>query len=71
MYFLLKCSKYLLVKNYSCTSKGNCAEQNEKQKYYTNIDDAREAGEKKRQEKERSLGPVVTLPSGIKFVFSI
>eukprot|EP00271_Cylindrocystis_brebissonii_P008574 TRINITY_DN22966_c0_g1_i1.p1 TRINITY_DN22966_c0_g1~~TRINITY_DN22966_c0_g1_i1.p1 ORF type:complete len:316 (+),score=29.50 TRINITY_DN22966_c0_g1_i1:163-1110(+) len=33
----------------------------------TNLDDAREAGERRRDEKERSNGTIVTLPSGIKY----
>jgi hypothetical protein len=33
---------------------------------YTNLDDAREEGERRRAEKERAEGPIVKLPSGVK-----
>lgn len=34
--------------------------------FRTNIDDAREEGERRREEKERAEGPIVKLPSGVK-----
>lgn len=42
-------------------------EENVKVKYFTNLDDAREEGERRREEKEREQGPIITLPSGVKF----
>ncbi|XP_024532489.1 uncharacterized protein LOC112346883 isoform X2 [Selaginella moellendorffii] len=36
-------------------------------KLYTNLEEAREAGEARREEKERAQGPIITLPSGIRF----
>ncbi|GAQ82985.1 FKBP-type peptidyl-prolyl cis-trans isomerase family protein [Klebsormidium nitens] len=35
--------------------------------FRTNIDDAREEGERRREEKERAEGPIVKLPSGVKY----
>ncbi|MCO5591074.1 hypothetical protein L7F22_045051 [Adiantum nelumboides] len=38
-----------------------------KSKYFTNLEEAREEGERRREQKERAEGPIVTLPSGVKF----
>ncbi|KAI5073395.1 hypothetical protein GOP47_0011408 [Adiantum capillus-veneris] len=38
-----------------------------KPKYFTNLEEAREEGERRREQKERAEGPIVTLPSGVKF----
>ncbi|XP_024533156.1 peptidyl-prolyl cis-trans isomerase FKBP16-1, chloroplastic-like isoform X2 [Selaginella moellendorffii] len=35
-------------------------------KLYTNLEEAREAGEARREEKERAQGPIITLPSGVR-----
>lgn len=44
----------------------SAAETSDKPKLITNIDEAREIGERRRQEKEASQGPIVVLPSGVK-----
>eukprot|EP00250_Pteridium_aquilinum_P010395 c19355_g1_i1 orf=182-880(-) len=38
-----------------------------KPKYFTNLEEAREEGERRREQKELAEGPIISLPSGVKF----
>ncbi|KAJ7519728.1 hypothetical protein O6H91_20G053600 [Diphasiastrum complanatum] len=43
------------------------AEIKKAKKVYTNLEEAREAGEKLREERDTAEGPIIILPSGVKF----
>ncbi|GBG62684.1 hypothetical protein CBR_g31701 [Chara braunii] len=51
----------------SGTTSASQTARSEVPKVFTNIEEAKEAGEKRREEKDRELGPIVTLPSGVKY----